>query len=137
VIRKYVVSDIASGYPSVRLEHMYVDACAMAIALEPRRFDIVLTENLFGDILSDEAGAVVGSLGLLPSASWVRRRLMAGPRQPDLAGGHRQPGGAILSAAMMPATLQPDREQGERRRGRGRRGARRRRARTQDLDALA
>ena len=48
---------------------MYVDACAMAIALDPRRFDVVLTENLFGDILSDEAGAVVGSLGLLPSAS--------------------------------------------------------------------
>jgi len=61
-----VVEEVAARYPGVRLEHMYVDACAMAIALDPRRFDVVLTENLFGDILSDEAGAVVGSLGLLP-----------------------------------------------------------------------
>jgi len=67
-----VVAEVAARYPDVRLEHMYVDACAMALTLDPRRFDVVLTENLFGDILSDEAGAVVGSLGLLPSASLGR-----------------------------------------------------------------
>jgi 3-isopropylmalate dehydrogenase len=57
------------SYPDVRLDHMYVDACAMKLALAPGDFDVILTENLFGDILSDEAGAIVGSLGLLPSAS--------------------------------------------------------------------
>jgi 3-isopropylmalate dehydrogenase len=100
-----VVSDVAAGFPGVRLEHMYVDACAMALALDPRRFDVVLTENLFGDILSDEAGAVVGSLGLLPSAS-----LGTGPglyepvhgSAPTLAGKDiANPVGAILSVAMM------------------------------------
>jgi 3-isopropylmalate dehydrogenase len=100
-----VVGQIAAQYPDVRLEHMYVDACAMAITLDPRRFDIVLTENLFGDILSDEAGAVVGSLGLLPSAS-----LGGGPglyepvhgSAPTIAGQDvANPIGAILSGAMM------------------------------------
>lgn len=100
-----VVGDVAGRYPDVRLEHMYVDACAMALTLDPRRFDVVLTENLFGDILSDEAGAVVGSLGLLPSAS-----LGPGPglyepvhgSAPSLAGKDAaNPIGAILSVAMM------------------------------------
>ena len=100
-----VVNDVAAGYPLVRLEHMYVDACAMAIALDPRRFDIVLTENLFGDILSDEAGAVVGSLGLLPSASLGGGVGLYEPvhgSAPTIAGQDiANPIGAILSVAMM------------------------------------
>jgi len=100
-----VVTDVAARFPDVRLEHMYVDACAMTLVLDPRRFDVVLTENLFGDILSDEAGAVVGSLGLLPSAS-----LGAGPglfepvhgSAPSLAGRDvANPLGAILSVGML------------------------------------
>jgi 3-isopropylmalate dehydrogenase len=84
---------------------MYVDACAMAIALDPRRFDVVLTENLFGDILADEAGAVVGSLGLLPSASIGLGIGLYEPvhgSAPSLAGKDvANPIGAVLSAAMM------------------------------------
>jgi 3-isopropylmalate dehydrogenase len=64
-----VVTRVATGYPDVALQHQYVDACAMNLALDPRPFDVILTENLFGDILSDEAGAMAGSLGMLPSAS--------------------------------------------------------------------
>jgi 3-isopropylmalate dehydrogenase len=64
-----VVIRVAQRYPDVQIEHQYVDACAMNLALDPRRFDVILTENLFGDILSDEAGAIAGSLGMLPSAS--------------------------------------------------------------------
>ena len=60
---------VAQAYPDVALEHQYVDAFAMNLALDPRRYDVVVTENLFGDILSDEAGAIAGSLGMLPSAS--------------------------------------------------------------------
>jgi 3-isopropylmalate dehydrogenase len=102
---RIVVEEVAGRYPGVRLEHMYVDACAMAIALDPRRFDVVLTENLFGDILSDEAGAVVGSLGLLPSASLGLGLGLYEPvhgSAPPLAGKDvANPIGAILSAAMM------------------------------------
>ena len=100
-----VVSEVAARYQGVQLEHMYVDACAMAIALDPRRFDVVLTENLFGDILSDEAGAVVGSLGLLPSASLGQGVGLYEPvhgSAPPLAGKDvANPIGAILSAAML------------------------------------
>jgi 3-isopropylmalate dehydrogenase len=100
-----VVGEVAARFPGVRLEHMYVDACAMAIALDPRRFDVVLTENLFGDILSDEAGAVVGSLGLLPSASLGKGIGLYEPvhgSAPSLSGKNSaNPIGAILSAAMM------------------------------------
>jgi 3-isopropylmalate dehydrogenase len=100
-----VVGDVAAGYPGVRLEHLYVDACAMALTLDPRRFDIVLTENLFGDILSDEAGAVVGSLGLLPSASLGNGPGLFEPvhgSAPSIAGlDIANPIGAILSVAMM------------------------------------
>ena len=64
-----VVIRIASEYPDVNLEHQYVDSCAMALVARPASFDVIVTENMFGDILSDEAGAVVGSLGLLASAS--------------------------------------------------------------------
>ena len=100
-----VVTDVAIAYPDVVLTHEYVDACAMKLAYAPSSFDVVLTENLFGDILSDEAGAVCGSLGLLPSAS-----LGTGPglfepvhgSAPAIAGkGIANPCGAILSAAMM------------------------------------
>ena len=102
---RIVVDDVASRFPGVRLEHMYVDACAMALALDPRRFDVVLTENLFGDILSDEAGAIVGSLGLLPSASLGLGLGLYEPvhgSAPSLAGKDvANPIGAILSAAMM------------------------------------
>jgi 3-isopropylmalate dehydrogenase len=100
-----VVTEIGARHPDVRLEHLYVDACAMRIALAPTSFDVIVTENLFGDILSDEAGAVCGSLGLLPSAS-----LGSGPglfepvhgSAPDLAGRDlANPIGAIGSAAML------------------------------------
>jgi 3-isopropylmalate dehydrogenase len=64
-----VVTRLAAKFPDVTLEHQYVDAFAMNLALDPRRYDVVVTENMFGDILSDEAGAIAGSLGLLPSAS--------------------------------------------------------------------
>jgi 3-isopropylmalate dehydrogenase len=60
---------LGQQYPDVALEHQYVDAFAMNLAIDPRRYDVVVTENLFGDILSDEAGAIAGSLGMLPSAS--------------------------------------------------------------------
>jgi 3-isopropylmalate dehydrogenase len=100
-----VVSDLAPEYPNVVLTHEYVDAAAMKLALTPSKFDVLVTENLFGDILSDEAGAVCGSLGLLPSAS-----LGPGPglfepvhgSAPDLAGRDAaNPIGAIASAAML------------------------------------
>jgi 3-isopropylmalate dehydrogenase len=100
-----VVTEVASGYPDVTLEHMYVDACAMKLALSPSSFDVLLTENLFGDILSDEAGAVVGSLGLLPSASLGEGPGLFEPvhgSAPDIAGrGIANPVGAIASAAML------------------------------------
>ncbi len=105
VLWRRVVEDVAARHPAVRLEHQYVDSCAMALVLTPSRFDVLLTENLFGDILSDLAGALVGSLGLLPSAS-----LGAGPglfepvhgSAPTLAGKDvANPIGAILSMAML------------------------------------
>lgn len=105
VLWRRVVEEVAKRHPSVRLEHQYVDSCAMALVLTPSRFDVLLTENLFGDILSDLAGALVGSLGLLASAS-----LGAGPglfepvhgSAPTLAGKDvANPIGAILSAAML------------------------------------
>jgi 3-isopropylmalate dehydrogenase len=100
-----VVTHVAREYPDVQLAHMYVDNCAMQIALRPSQFDVILTENLFGDILSDEAGAIAGSLGVLPSAS-----LSGGPglfepvhgSAPSLAGlDVANPIGAIASAAML------------------------------------
>jgi 3-isopropylmalate dehydrogenase len=102
---RHVVSEMASVYPDVSVDHMYVDACAMALTLDPRRFDVILTENLFGDILSDEAGAVVASLGLLPSASLGDGSALYEPvhgSAPTLAGKDiANPLGAILSMAMM------------------------------------
>ncbi|HEX5474016.1 MAG TPA: 3-isopropylmalate dehydrogenase [Vicinamibacterales bacterium] len=102
---RQVVNEVARGYPDVQIEHMYVDACAMKIALAPASFDVLLTPNLFGDILSDEAGAIVGSLGLLPSASTGEGSGLFEPvhgSAPDLAGRNvANPVGAILSAAML------------------------------------
>jgi 3-isopropylmalate dehydrogenase len=99
------VTRVAEDYPDVELEHMYIDSCSMALVARPGSFDVVLTENMFGDILSDEAGAVVGSLGLLASASLGGRTGLYEPvhgSAPDIAGlGIANPLGAILSAAMM------------------------------------
>jgi 3-isopropylmalate dehydrogenase len=100
-----VVTEVAADYPDVRLDHMLVDSCAMRITLAPASFDVILTENLFGDILSDEAGAVVGSLGLLPSASLGDGPGLFEPvhgSAPDIAGlDVANPIGAVLSAAML------------------------------------
>jgi 3-isopropylmalate dehydrogenase len=100
-----VVSDVAAEYPDIALDHMLVDSCAMRIALAPSSFDVILTENMFGDILSDEAGAVVGSLGLLPSASLGEGPGLFEPvhgSAPDIAGRNiANPIGAIASAAML------------------------------------
>ena len=100
-----VVTRRAKDFPDVQLSHMYVDSAAMSLVQRPRDFDVVLTENMFGDILSDQAGGVVGSLGLLASAS------IGGPvglyepvhgSAPDIAGkGIANPLGAILSVAML------------------------------------
>jgi 3-isopropylmalate dehydrogenase len=100
-----VVTEIGAEYPDVRLDHMLVDSCAMRIALAPSSFDVIVTENMFGDILSDEAGAVVGSLGLLPSASLGEGTGLFEPvhgSAPDIAGKNiANPIGAIASAAML------------------------------------
>jgi 3-isopropylmalate dehydrogenase len=100
-----IVVRCAKGYPDVKLSHMYVDSAAMSLVQRPKDFDVVLTENMFGDILSDQAGGVVGSLGLLASAS------IGGPvglyepvhgSAPDIAGkGIANPLGAILSTALL------------------------------------
>ena len=100
-----VVDEMSTAYPDVTVEHMYVDACAMKLVLEPAALDVVLTENLFGDILSDEAGAICGSLGLLPSASLGDGPGLFEPvhgSAPAIAGQDRaNPIGAIASAAML------------------------------------
>jgi 3-isopropylmalate dehydrogenase len=100
-----VVTRIGGDFSDVQLSHMYVDSAAMSLVLKPTEFDVILTENMFGDILSDEAGGVVGSLGLLASAS------IGGPvglyepvhgSAPDIAGKNvANPLGAILSVALM------------------------------------
>jgi 3-isopropylmalate dehydrogenase len=99
------ITKLAREYPDVTLEHQYVDSFAMALVMDPRRFDVVVTENLFGDILSDEAGVIAGSLGMLPSAS-----LGAGPglyepihgSAPTLAGKDvANPIGTISSLALL------------------------------------
>lgn len=100
------VDRLAPEYADVAVDHMYVDAAAMALVTGPARFDVILTENLFGDILSDEAAVIAGSIGLLGSASLG----LSGPglfepihgSAPDIAGkGIANPSGAILSAAML------------------------------------
>ena len=100
------VQRIAADYPDVKLEHQLVDSMAMLLLTQPNRYDVVVTENLFGDILTDEAAALAGSLGLLPSASLGDgRRGLYEPihgSAPDIAGqGVANPVGAILSAALL------------------------------------
>ena len=101
-----VVSAEAKGYPDIDLQHMYVDNCAMQLVRNPRQFDVILTGNLFGDILSDEASMLTGSIGMLPSASLdARGKGLYEPihgSAPDIAGrGVANPLATILSAAMM------------------------------------
>ncbi len=100
-----VVSDVAREFPSVMLEHQLVDSMAIHLMTRPRDFDVVLTENLFGDILSDESGVITGSLGMLPSATLGGKVNLYEPvhgSAPDIAGtGKANPIGAILTAAMV------------------------------------
>jgi 3-isopropylmalate dehydrogenase len=99
------VSSLGAEYPDVQLEHLYVDYAAMRLIADPASFDVLLTENLFGDILSDEAAVLAGSLGLLPSASLGDGPGLFEPvhgSAPDIAGrGVANPLGAIASAAML------------------------------------
>ena len=99
------VIEVAREYPDITLEHMFVDACAMRLALDPTHFDVLLTENLFGDILSDQAAAVAGSIGMLPSASVGGSVDLYEPvhgSAPDIAGLDRaNPLGAIACVAML------------------------------------
>ncbi|HKS08287.1 MAG TPA: 3-isopropylmalate dehydrogenase [Pyrinomonadaceae bacterium] len=102
---RQTVVRVSRDYPDVTLDHVYVDACAMHLMVNPRRFDVVLTENLFGDILSDEAAVIAGSLGMLASATIGGEVGLYEPvhgSAPDIAGqGIANPCGAIASAAMM------------------------------------
>lgn len=101
-----VVEEVAKEYPEVTLEHMLVDNCAMQLVKDPAQFDMILTENMFGDILSDEASMVTGSIGMLSSASLNETKFglyePSGGSAPDIAGkGIANPIATILSAAMM------------------------------------
>jgi 3-isopropylmalate dehydrogenase len=105
ILWRQTVNEVGADFPDVELEHLYVDNCAMQLILKPKSFDVVLTNNLFGDILSDEAAVLTGSLGMLPSAA------IGGPAglyepvhgsAPDIAGtGQANPIGAIASVGMM------------------------------------
>ena len=106
-----IVEEMRPDYPDVEVAHQLVDSCAMLLIRQPAQFDVLVTENLFGDILSDEAGVLAGSLGMLPSASLGERRTAHGTfglyepihgSAPDIAGQDRaNPIGTILSAAML------------------------------------
>src|SRR5450755_1248537 len=106
-----VVVEIAKEFPDVELDHLLVDNCAMQLILNPRRFDVLLTENMFGDILSDEGAVLAGSIGMLPSASigdrkpsgaWVGLYEPVHGSAPDIAGQNKaNPLGAIGSAAAL------------------------------------
>jgi 3-isopropylmalate dehydrogenase len=99
------VQKIASGYSDVAVDYMFVDNAAMQLIINPKQFDVILTENMFGDILSDEASVLSGSLGLLPSASVGNATAMFEPihgSYPQAAGKDiANPLGSVLSAAMM------------------------------------
>ena len=99
------VNEVAAEFPDVTVEHQYVDAMAMHLMNRPRDFDVVVTENLFGDILSDESGVITGSLGMLPSATIGGKVNLYEPvhgSAPDIAGkGLANPMGAILTAALI------------------------------------
>jgi 3-isopropylmalate dehydrogenase len=106
-----VADEVGAGHPAVRLNHQLVDSCAMLLVRRPADFDVIVTENLFGDILSDEAAVLAGSLGMLPSVSLGERRTSHGTfglyepihgSAPDIAGRDlANPIGTILSAAML------------------------------------
>ncbi|WP_448583522.1 3-isopropylmalate dehydrogenase [Thermocrinis sp.] len=100
-----IVEEESKNYPEVELEHLYVDNCAMQIVRRPSSFDVIVTGNIFGDILSDEAAVITGSLGMLPSASLGERYALYEPvhgSAPDIAGkGIANPIATILSVAMM------------------------------------
>ena len=102
---KEVVEEVSKDFPDIELEHLYVDNCAMQIVRRPNTFDVMVTGNIFGDILSDEAGVVVGSLGMLPSASVGEKYALYEPvhgSAPDIAGkGIANPIATVLSLAMM------------------------------------
>lgn len=100
------VTEVGNEYPDIELNHMYVDNCAMQLIRDPRQFDVVLTENMFGDILSDEAAMLSGSLGMLPSASLGHGRASlyepVHGSAPDIAGRNiANPLATVLSAAML------------------------------------
>lgn len=100
------VAEVAAGYPQVELENLYVDNAAMQLVYNPKQFDVIVTSNIFGDILSDEASMITGSIGMLPSASLAEGAFgMYEPvhgSAPDIAGtGKANPMAAVLSAAMM------------------------------------
>ena len=106
-----VVSRVAADYEDVRVDHLLVDSCAMALIRQPREFDVIVTENMFGDILTDEASMLAGSMGMLPSASLGDRRTRHGQfglyepihgTAPDITGqGKANPLAAILSASLL------------------------------------
>ena len=100
-----VVNDMAKNFPEVELNHLYVDNAAMQLVLNPKQFDVIVTNNIFGDILSDEASVIGGSIGLMPSASIGELTSLYEPihgSAPDIAGKDlANPMGTILSAAML------------------------------------
>ncbi len=101
-----IVNEVAKDYPEVEVEHMLVDNCAMQLVKDPAQFDVILTENMFGDILSDEASMITGSIGMLASASLNETKFglyePSGGSAPDIAGQNKaNPIATILSAAMM------------------------------------
>lgn len=106
VLWREVVNDVAKEYPDVALDHIYIDNAAMQLVKQPSQFDVLLCDNLFGDILSDECAMITGSMGLLPSASLNQSGFglyePAGGSAPDIAGkGVANPIAQILSAALM------------------------------------
>src|SRR6185295_5808732 len=111
VLWRKTINEIAKEYPDVTLNHLYVDNAAMQLVKNPRGFDVILAENLFGDILSDEMAMIAGSLGMLPSASLGVKETPtgrfglfepSGGTAPDIAGkGIANPIAQILSASMM------------------------------------
>ena len=100
-----VVTEVHAGYPDIELSHMYVDNCAMQLINDPKQFDVIVTTNMFGDILSDEAAMLTGSIGMLPSASLGGENGMYEPihgSAPDIAGQNAaNPIATIMSVAMM------------------------------------
>jgi 3-isopropylmalate dehydrogenase len=112
-----VVIEVQRDYPDVELQHMYVDNCAMQLVRNPRQFDVLLCNNMFGDILSDEAAMLTGSIGMLPSASIGAKVGLFEPihgSAPDIAGKNiANPIATIASAAMMLSyAFQLDKEAG-------------------------